>query len=544
MQQLLGRIKIKIRLYLIVLLAFIAIITLEVKSLAQERDLLLESRQNNVSDVVETVYGIIDYYYQLSQTQKLSIEEAQQAALATVQNLRYDSDDYFWINDMQPKMLMHPTNPGLIGKDLSTIKDPNGKYLFNEFVEQVGDKGEGFVDYHWPKPGMQEPVPKISFVKRFAPWDWVVGSGIYIDDIDTRMTDEIFKSAIIATIVALIILGLSSLIAYSILCPIMHLKDILHRVKNTGDISQRLELESEAEFREIVDSFNQILENFHQTTLKVDDSVNHMNHSISDLSEIVSTTTKGVEHQQQKLKTINTSMQELNSNIDEVTQSSRDGHQIANETNSETQQGKVLVTQTIQSITQLADALKNASQVVNQLEQDSNNIGSVVDVIRSVSEQTNLLALNAAIEAARAGEYGRGFAVVADEVRTLAQKTQESTTEIQTMIDALQNGANDVVELIKNSHIQADDSVEISTKTGTALDSIAEKVATMNQYNEQISASSSHQHQVAGDMYQNLEDINQQAQADLEGVQQVNKASTDLASLSKQLQEMMAAFHH
>lgn len=144
---------------------------------------LMDDRKRNVQQQVETVYGVIDRYHRLHQEGALSEVQAQQAAAKTVSGLRFGDGNYFWINDLHPVMVMHPIKPQLDGEDLSAVKDPNGVFLFKAFVEQAR-QGGGFVPYLWPKPGAEKPQPKVSYVKSFAPWGWVIGTGVYVDDVD------------------------------------------------------------------------------------------------------------------------------------------------------------------------------------------------------------------------------------------------------------------------------------------------------------------------------------------------------------------------
>jgi methyl-accepting chemotaxis protein len=137
--------------------------------------------------LVESAYGVIDYYAKQANANTLSLDQAQAKAIDVIKNMRYAKKEYFWINDMIPKMIMHPMKPALDGKDLTQNQDPNGKRLFVEMVEVCQKNGAGFVDYHWPKPGEAKPVPKTSYVKLFSEWQWIVGSGIYIDDVEKEL---------------------------------------------------------------------------------------------------------------------------------------------------------------------------------------------------------------------------------------------------------------------------------------------------------------------------------------------------------------------
>ena len=163
--------------------------------------------------VVESAHGALVHFHALETSGKLSREQAQQQAVAAVKALRYEGSEYFWINDMHPTMIMHPIKPELDGKDLSATADPNGKKLFVEFVDEVKRNGAGFVAYYWPKPGADRPVPKISYVKGFAPWGWVIGSGIYVDDVDAEFRSSArYFAGLLALVVLVLGIAASSLI--------------------------------------------------------------------------------------------------------------------------------------------------------------------------------------------------------------------------------------------------------------------------------------------------------------------------------------------
>jgi methyl-accepting chemotaxis protein len=168
---------------------------------------LMEEKRNATKDVLDIAYTLIAAYDHKVTLKEITREQAQKNALSLIEQLRYRDNDYFWINDLEPKMLMHPNFPQLDGKNLSHDKDPAGKYLFVEMVNICKEKGEGFVTYMWPKPGATKPVPKLSYVKLFKPWGWIVGSGIYFDDVQveiTRMKWNIIVATLISVFIVLI----------------------------------------------------------------------------------------------------------------------------------------------------------------------------------------------------------------------------------------------------------------------------------------------------------------------------------------------------
>ena len=190
------------RLLVIVAAATAGIILLAALLLFGMRSNMLEDRKNAARFAVESAWGVVEAFHKRVGTGELTDADARRQAMETLRTLRYNGQDYFWINDFGPRMVMHPTKPELEGKDLSGTKDPDGKALFVEFVRVARSDGAGFVDYQWPRPGASAPVPKVSYVRQFEPWGWVVGSGIYIDDVNALILTEVIRVGLIALAVA------------------------------------------------------------------------------------------------------------------------------------------------------------------------------------------------------------------------------------------------------------------------------------------------------------------------------------------------------
>ena len=178
-----SRIGIGRKLGLLTAIGVLAMLAVLAISLATQRNNLLVEKEDAARSLVETAVSLAAHYHARAESGELAGDEARAAAMAAIKALRFGSDDYFWINDMQPRMVMHPFRPELDGTDLSGVADPDGVHLFVEAVERVKAGGGGFIYYAWPRPGDDAPVPKVSYVQEFAPWGWVVGSGVYIDDV-------------------------------------------------------------------------------------------------------------------------------------------------------------------------------------------------------------------------------------------------------------------------------------------------------------------------------------------------------------------------
>lgn len=208
------------RLWLILIVAVLMLLALGMLMLKQIHDDLYQAKRQQTQHVVQTASGILTFYHGLETTGVMTREAAQKQALSAVRGLRYDHDDYFWINDLTPVMIMHPANPKLDGQNLSAIRDPDGFAVFNEFVILAKAKGAGIVNYRWPKPGAEAPVAKTSYIQLFEPWGWIIGSGVYVDDVQAEFSSQVWKASFIGLAIALVMALLVSLIARSIVRPL------------------------------------------------------------------------------------------------------------------------------------------------------------------------------------------------------------------------------------------------------------------------------------------------------------------------------------
>jgi len=310
-----------------------------------------------------------------------------------------------------------------------------------------------------------------------------------------------------------------------------------------GDLTVRLPVKQKDEIGLLAGNFNAFTDKLHSMFKQIADVSIGLSSASEQSKEFTSDVANQVVEQKGQVEQIAQTINTMSSVSAEVKNNAEQALNVTDQAKQKSATGNTVVHETIKGIQELSGEVYSASKVLEQLSEDSTNIGSVLDVIRGIAEQTNLLALNAAIEAARAGEQGRGFAVVADEVRTLAQRTQESTREIEGIIDRLQSGADKAVKSIERGRVQADQTVEQASMAGEALGEIANAVANIESKNRQISDSANQQANLAGEVNQTLEHMNNAAGSTANLSKQLESANSELSRLGLRLKNLVKEFN-
>ena len=343
------------------------------------------------------------------------------------------------------------------------------------------------------------------------------------------------------TIAILLLLGWSivSSIGTALGSLLVSLKDI---ASGDGDLTKRIEKTSNDELGDVVDWFNQFVDKLHNSITDVVKSIEPLTSLSSDLGSLTSETLAISANQNQATEQVSLVVEEMVSSVKAVSNNANSASEAANQADTAAKDGRDIVIKTVDSINGLAEEVERAGEVIRKLEADTGNVGTILDVIKGIAEQTNLLALNAAIEAARAGEQGRGFAVVADEVRTLASRTQDSTQEIQKVIEELQTAARSAVDVMGQSKQRAQESVEHAAQTGESLAAITERVSAITEMNRQIASAAEEQERAAYSIKENVLGIKETSETAMRSIQKVEEASLSLVDISGNLQRVTGEF--
>ncbi len=531
------------RLWLILIVSVLMLFILAATLLKQIHDDLYQAKAEKTMHVVQTASGILAYYQGLEAAGTMPREAAQQQALKEIKGLRYSQNDYFWINDLQPVMIMHPTNPKLEGQNLSAIRDPDGFAVFNEMVTVVKSKGAGLVNYRWPKPGATDPVKKTSYVQLFQPWGWILGSGVYVDDVAAEFKAQMWNAGIfIAGIVVVMILMLT-LIVRSIVRPLRAAVSAMGNIASgESDLTRTLETHGSDEITELGTHFNAFIAKLRNVVGQLQNSAVALGQASTDLGSNAEQAQNRSQQQSEQMDLVATAVNEVTYGVQDVAKNAEHAASEMRNAESQAQQGQVNIDNSLRQIEHLSGTIGQAVEVMHTLSSESTQIGGVLEVISSIAEQTNLLALNAAIEAARAGEQGRGFAVVADEVRLLAQRTQKSTAEIQAMIERLQRHSDAAVKVIGDSSRSSQLTIEQANQAGQSLTSISQALRNLNGLNASIASATLQQSHVVDDINQNVTQAAQLSQSTALAAEQSTTASQHLRRLSEQLNDLLKQF--
>ncbi|HLZ04697.1 MAG TPA: cache domain-containing protein [Bradyrhizobium sp.] len=484
--------RISFKLVLIIAISLCGMVVMAPIALSSMRAQMMADRQAKTKQMIDIGYGILAHYHQLESDGKLSREAAQAAAIGQIKGLRYDKVEYFWINDMTPKMVMHPIKPELDGKELGNMKDPAGNRLFKGFVDLVKSQGEGFYSYLWPKPGFDKPVPKISYVKGFAPWGWIIGTGIYLDDVDAVFWQNALMFGLVSLIVFAAVLASAIIIGRSVTRPLAIITGLTRRLASgdsdfevpyaerrgeIGALAQALRVfkdnaaavtklhAEQAELKQKADvekrgTMMQLATRFEASIQAV---VGEVIGEAGQMQQAAQNMSRTAGQASQRAQAMEDACQQASNNVQQVASA-------AEELSTSISEISQRVTQAAQVASKAAADGQRTNETVEGLASAANKIGEVIGLINQIASQTNLLALNATIEAARAGEAGKGFAVVASEVKSLATQTAKATEEISAQIASIQAETHEVVGKIGDIRSTIMQVNEISSSIAAAVE--------------------------------------------------------------------------
>ncbi len=305
----LRNVSISRRLWLILVVAILMVFTLGALMLKQIHGDLYQAKVQKTQHVVQTASGVLSYYHGLETAGTLTREAAQKQALSAVRGLRYNETDYFWINDLTPVMVMHPANPKLEGKNLSAIRDPNGFALFNEMVNIAKAKGAGMVNYLWPKPGAEAPVAKTSYVQLFEPWGWIIGSGVYVDDVQAEFQTQLIKASLIGLSIVVIMSLLLTLIVRSIVGPLQETVNAMANIASgESDLTRTLDTHGQDEVTQLARHFNAFTSKLRHVVSQLQDSASALGQSSNELGSDAAQAQERSQQQSQQMELVATAI--------------------------------------------------------------------------------------------------------------------------------------------------------------------------------------------------------------------------------------------
>ena len=482
----------------------------------ETRSVRIEERQHELSDIGDTGVSILKLYGDQAAAGTLSKEAAQKQAMAVIKGLRYGKDGYLTITS-GTRALMNPFKPENDGKDLVDFKDAKGTYLYRD-IQAAGASpdGGGFVRYYWARPGSTEPVPKLSRVAHYGPWDWDLVTGVYMDDIDAAFRQSLYKSAGVLALVCAVLWAIVSVVNKSLRHTIggdpEYVSEIAQQIAG-GDLSANIKTH-ESDRASILYGMKSMQARLADTIGEIRRSADTIATASGEIASGNMDLSARTESQASSLEETAASMEELTSTVNQNADNAVQANQLVLSASAVAEKGGRVVSQVVQTMDTI-----NAS---------ATRIVDIISVIDGIAFQTNILALNAAVEAARAGEQGRGFAVVASEVRNLAQRSAGAAKEIKELINAS-------VESINAGSV-------LVAEAGTTMDQVVASVSRVTQIMAAITEASSEQSTGIGHVNMAITEMDSVTQQNAALVEEAAAAAGSMQEQAGNLAELVSRF--
>lgn len=540
-----GGWSIRTRFVVVLVAAVLGLAALGLYSLNELRRSMLDDRKDQIHALVEVAIGVVSRFHDLAKSGALSEDEAKRQALETVRQMRYGNGEYFFVLDSEHHFVMHAAKAALEGKSAADLRDPSGKLFIQELVSvALGKEQGGIVNYSFAKPGSDKAVPKLSYSAHFKPWGWVIGTGIYLEDVDQTFQREAINALIIIALVITVLAGVSIWIGRSVLRQLggepADASAIALRIAG-GDLGQEINA-GRLLVGSLMHSIAQMQNRLRGIIAEIGQLSSSLASSASEISVATDETRHAAEAQANSTSATAASIEELTVSINEVAQNAQLTGENSQAAASCAEQGRALVSSSAAEIEKVAEIVARSSEQIRLLATRSRDIGGIAEVIREIAEQTNLLALNAAIEAARAGEQGRGFAVVADEVRKLAERTAGSTREISAMIEAIGARSTEAALGMQQSLLAVNQSVAQAQRAFAAMTTTREQLGDVAREVSEVSGAIEEQRATSSAIAASVQQVAQMAEEGRLSLSAIADGASRLEQLSRDLDQVVGRF--
>ncbi|MBO7777494.1 methyl-accepting chemotaxis protein [Burkholderia pseudomallei] len=511
-----NRMSLNRKLWLALALVWVGLLGVGAWSAFETRTTMLAERKEGMANLVDSAAGVVKAYYALAQSGKMSDEDARRDALERLAAMRYGDSGYLFVMDSKPVVLMHPTLPKLVGTQVGDYLDPDGKRLFVTILNAAKAGGHGFAEYRGRLPHSETAVPKISYVTRFAPWDWNISSGVFLKDIDTVYYETLVGHLAVVFVIGLVITAAMLVIIRNVRASLGGEPDeaasLAARIA-AGDLTRPVAVRAGdgtsmmAAMRDMQGRLRSTIGGIRRAA----ESIAAASHEIASGNHDLSQRT---EQQAASLEETAASMEELTATVKQNAENARQASGLANNASEIALKGNDVVSRVIGTMGEINDS--------------SRKIADIIGVIDGIAFQTNILALNAAVEAARAGEQGRGFAVVAGEVRSLAQRSATAAKEIKQLIDAS-------VERVNNGSA-------LVGQAGETMTEILQAVRRVTDIMGEIAAASEEQSSGISQAGRAVTQMDEMTQQNAALVEEAAAAASSLQEQAARLRESVSAF--